>query len=92
MLVLSRKKHESIRIGEDIEIKVLDVRGGRVRLGIVAPVEVSVVRHELLADEEHSTGLDADDTVVALAGDSGREDTLCSGTARNHKTRTRRPR
>jgi len=92
MLVLSRRKYESIRIGENIEIKVLDVRGGRVRLGIVAPVEVSVVRHEVLADEEHSPRPDADDAVVALADDPGREDTLCSSVARNHKTRTRRPR
>ena len=92
MLILSRRKYESIRIGENIEIKVLDVRGGRVRLGIAAPVEVSVIRHELLADEGHSTRPDADDTVVTLAGDPGRDDTLCSGVARNHKTRTRRPR
>lgn len=92
MLVLSRNRHESIRIGENIEIKVLDVRGGRVRLGIVAPAEVRVVRHELLADEEQPTRPEADDNVVTLAGDPGREDTLCSGTARNHKTRKRRPR
>ena len=92
MLVLSRSRYESIRIGENIEIKVLDVRGGRVRLGIVAPAEVRVVRHELVAGEGRPTRPDADDTVVALAGDPGREDTLCSGAARNHKTRTRRPR
>ena len=47
MLVLTRKLDESIIIGEKIEIKVLEVRGDQVRLGIVAPREISVHRKEL---------------------------------------------
>jgi carbon storage regulator len=48
MLVLSRKKQESIVIGDGITIAVLDFTGNRVRLGITAPAGVKIVRHELL--------------------------------------------
>jgi carbon storage regulator len=47
MLVLSRKPDETIMVGDDIEIKVVEIRGGQVRLGINAPPEVSVHRREL---------------------------------------------
>jgi len=48
MLILTRKEGETITIGEDIQIKVLAVQGGKVRLGIEAPREVSVNREEVL--------------------------------------------
>jgi len=47
MLVLSRQKDESIMIGEDVEITIVDIRGDKVRLGITAPKEVSVHRREV---------------------------------------------
>jgi carbon storage regulator len=47
MLVLSRKSDEAIMIGENIEVKVLEIRGNRVRLGIKAPDSVSVHRLEI---------------------------------------------
>ncbi len=47
MLVLTRKKEQSIVIGEGIVITVLDIRGEQVRLGIVAPKEVTVHRQEI---------------------------------------------
>ena len=47
MLVLSRKLGESLRIGEDIEITVVEVKGDGVRLGITAPRSVQVWRSEL---------------------------------------------
>ncbi|MEO4054176.1 carbon storage regulator CsrA [Solibacillus sp. CAU 1738] len=47
MLVLSRKKNESIMIGDHIEIKVLAVDGDQVKLGIVAPKTVKVHRSEV---------------------------------------------
>ena len=47
MLVLTRKKHQSIMIGDNIEISVLDVIGDKVRIGIQAPREVSVFRKEV---------------------------------------------
>ena len=50
MLVLSRKSGESIKIGPDVEITVLAVQGNRVRLGIVAPTDISILRAELTVD------------------------------------------
>jgi carbon storage regulator len=47
MLVLSRQRDESIIIGDNIVITVVDVRGDKVRLGINAPREVSVHRREV---------------------------------------------
>lgn len=47
MLVLSRKVGESLILGNEIRIKVIEVRGGQVRLGVEAPPEISVVREEL---------------------------------------------
>ncbi|MBL7106251.1 MAG: carbon storage regulator CsrA [Phycisphaerae bacterium] len=47
MLVLSRQKNESIVIGEDIEITIVDVRGDKVRLGINAPKNIPVHRREV---------------------------------------------
>lgn len=47
MLVLSRHKEESIMIGDDIEIKVVGIRGRNVRLGIAAPRQVSIHRREI---------------------------------------------
>ncbi|MDR2529192.1 MAG: carbon storage regulator CsrA [Synergistaceae bacterium] len=47
MLVLSRRVNESIQIGEDIEVTVIDVRGDVVRLGINAPQKTQIWRKEL---------------------------------------------
>lgn len=47
MLVLSRRIDEIIRIGDDIEITVVDIRGDKVRLGIDAPKEIPVHRQEV---------------------------------------------
>jgi carbon storage regulator len=47
MLVLSRKTTESIQIGDNIEVRVLEISGGRVRLGISATVEIPVHRSEV---------------------------------------------
>lgn len=47
MLVLSRKTEQTIMIGDDIEVKVVEIRRGKVRLGITAPRNVSVHRREV---------------------------------------------
>jgi carbon storage regulator len=47
MLVLSRQRDESIMIGDDVQITIVDIRGDKVRLGIVAPAEVAVHRKEV---------------------------------------------
>ena len=47
MLVVSRKKNESIGINDDITIVVVEIRGDKVRLGVEAPKEVPVHRREV---------------------------------------------
>ena len=47
MLVLSRQKDESIMIGDDVKITIVDVRGDKVRLGITAPKHIPVHREEV---------------------------------------------
>lgn len=47
MLILTRKEGESLRLGDDITITVVGVKGGHVRLGVSAPKEVSVHREEI---------------------------------------------
>ena len=49
MLVLTRHVHQSIVIGQDVVITVLEVRGDQVRLGITAPKDVQVHREEVFA-------------------------------------------
>ncbi len=51
MLVLSRKLEQSIFIGEEIEVKIVDVRGDTVRLGIVAPRSIPVIRDNTINKE-----------------------------------------
>ena len=47
MLVLSRQKDESIIIGDNVEVTIVDVRGDKVRLGITAPKDIPVHRREI---------------------------------------------
>ena len=54
MLVLSRRAGESVVIGEDVTVSVLEVRGDVVRIGIDAPRSVAVHRAELLVQLEES--------------------------------------
>lgn len=59
MLVLSRKKNESIVIDKDITVTVVEIRGDKVRLGVVAPKEVPVHRQEVY-DAIHGKPADAE--------------------------------
>lgn len=47
MLILTRKSGEVIRIGDDIAIRVLEVRGNQVRIGVEAPAKVRIYREEI---------------------------------------------
>lgn len=47
MLVLTRQRSEEVVIGDDIVVKIVDVRGDKVRLGIECPVEIPVHRREI---------------------------------------------
>jgi len=59
MLILTRKKGEAIAIGDNIQIQVLEVKGGQVRIGIDAPREVKVNREERLQTGENNHSVPA---------------------------------
>ncbi len=70
MLVLSRRVGESVVIGDDITVTVLEVRGDVVRIGIDAPRSVAVNRAELLAEvanTNQAASSPAEDAVATLA-------------------------
>ncbi|GAA1796215.1 hypothetical protein GCM10009795_047060 [Nocardioides hankookensis] len=76
MLVLSRRAGESIVLGEDITVTVLEVRGDVVRIGIDAPRSLKVHRAELLAQLEESNrnaASPSDDLVAQLSQALGRD-------------------
>lgn len=50
MLVLARRLNQSIMIGEDVEIVIVDIKGDQVKLGIKAPRNVSIQRAEILQE------------------------------------------
>lgn len=54
MLVLTRKPHESLAIGDNIEITVLGVKGNQVQIGIDAPNDICILREELI-EKKRST-------------------------------------
>jgi len=70
MLVLSRRVGESVVIGDEVTVTVLEVRGDVVRVGIDAPRSVSVHRAELLkelADSNQESASPSQDAVASLA-------------------------
>jgi carbon storage regulator len=70
MLVLSRKKDESIVINNDITIVVVEIRGDKVRLGVEAPKEVPVHRQEVFAAIARGETVEVDAGKVRAADDS----------------------
>ncbi|GKV56695.1 carbon storage regulator [Sporosarcina sp. NCCP-2222] len=48
MLVLSRKANETIKIGDEIEIRIIEVKGDTIRIGIEAPKNIDILRGELV--------------------------------------------
>lgn len=52
MLALSRKTNESIMLGDDIEVTILEVKGEQVKVGIKAPKEVPIFRKEIYGQKE----------------------------------------
>ncbi len=70
MLVLSRRVGESIVIGDDVTVTVLEVRGDVVRIGIAAPRSVAVHREELLrelAESNRASASPSEDAIASLA-------------------------
>jgi carbon storage regulator len=70
MLVLSRRVGESVVIGDDVTVTVLEVRGDVVRVGVDAPRSVAVHREELLRELEEANKASAspsDDVIASLS-------------------------
>lgn len=67
MLVLTRKENESIMIGDDIEVKLLDIKDKQVKIGITAPREIAVHRREIyLAIRDENTQASASSAMDGL--------------------------
>lgn len=83
MLVLSRQRDETIMIGDEIEITVVDIRGDKVRLGINAPTRIAVHRKEVYdaikAENENAAGISGQELEVLHR-------TLAPGPARNARS------
>lgn len=63
MLALSRKANESIIIGNDVEVTILEIKGDQVKIGITAPKSVPVYREEVYAQIKEANKEAASDTV-----------------------------
>ena len=65
MLVLSRQRDESIIIGDNVQVTIVDIRGDKVRLGIEAPADIAVHRKEVFdaiqRENRKAAGVTADD-------------------------------
>jgi carbon storage regulator len=71
MLILARKVHERIVIGDDIEVSIVDIKGDQVKLGIRAPRHVKVYRQEVyeaIQRENRIAAQRASDTLPSLEG------------------------
>lgn len=83
MLVLSRQRDETIMIGDDVEITVVDIRGDKVRLGITAPRRIQVHRKEVYdaikRENEQAAKMSPED-VPPTGGDQGQKKPTVEGT------------
>jgi len=84
MLILTRKKDEAIRLGEDIRIVLVQIKGGQVRLGIECPSTMRVLREELYeaVRQENLKALSAQPTQIQLLPSSLKQ------TAKNLKSQS----
>ncbi|MDX9916870.1 MAG: carbon storage regulator CsrA [Gudongella sp.] len=68
MLVLNRKVGESIMLGDDIEIKILEIADGKLKIGIEAPRKMSILRKEIYDQvaEENRKAAQTDKDIISL--------------------------
>ena len=71
MLILSRKINERIMIGPDIEVSIVEIRGDQVKLGIIAPKNVTVHRREVFDAIQEENRAAAQGVPTDLTGLSG---------------------
>jgi len=76
LLILTRRSNERIFIGDDVVLSILAIEGNRVKLGIDAPKEVSILREEIRDTKSHSIELElpeppdgAEPILLKAAGD-----------------------
>lgn len=94
MLIVARRKGQRIRIGRDIEVVVTELSRGEVRLGIVAPKDVLVLREEVqkaVADANRAAanspvGAGVGDQPTAVVADLDRVKSFCSSTAGRNRS------
>ena len=69
MLVLTRKKQERIQIGDNVTISIIRISGKSVRIGIEAPDEISIRRHEIIFDpDSHSLQIEESNRFPMISG------------------------
>ena len=72
MLILTRRPQEVLRVGDNIKVHVLEVKGGQIRLGVEAPREIPVYREEIWVrikrDKSKAGELEPEDAVGAAPG------------------------
>ena len=72
MLILTRKVGEMIRIGDAVTVRVLEVRGSQVRLGIDAPADVRIFREEVYRSRQDEAGQSSSESGGANGDRSGK--------------------
>ena len=72
MLVITRKSGERICLGDDVTVTVLEISGSTVRLGIEAPAEIPVYRHEIWAAVKAENVAAADASITDLPSTENR--------------------
>lgn len=97
MLVLSRQRDETIMIGDDVEITIVDIRGDKVRLGINAPRHIQVHRKEVYdaikRENQQAANLtpqDVSDVIDTNAGPSASPDPAKDGSGNRRSNQIRR--
>lgn len=83
MLVLSRQRDETIMIGDDVEITVVDIRGDKVRLGITAPSRIPVHRKEVYESikQENAAAAGVNPQDILSTADKTRQERVAGRTA-----------
>ena len=85
MLVLSRQRDETIMIGDDVQVTVVDIRGDKVRLGITAPPHIPVHRKEVYE------AIQRENQAIADAGGESPKHVESLANKKKHKDETEKP-
>lgn len=67
MLILTRKQSEKIKIGDDIEITIIEISQGNVKIGVEAPKKIKVIRYELIDElkEQNRVSIENIDKLIS---------------------------